>query len=490
MSSPVTLVAQWTANPVSGGSGTGSGTGSGGSDGTTPNLYTVTYDGNGDDGTGAVPKEQAKFSGGTLTIEGNSGNLARPGYTFAGWNTSADGKGTDYAAGAGYTTDADLTLYAKWEPNKYTVTFDANTGTGGSGNVTATYDGQPPAISSSLPTKDGYTFAGYNTKQDGTGIDYYDASGASVGTWQEPRDTILYAQWDSVYQEPTIADGKYEISNHEHLLWISQQARINNPSVPLESRQLKLTADIDVPDGQWTPFNFGGWHLDGRGHSIEINEDWSASPTGSQGLFTNISGATVENLVLKGSIKANVADGETGVGAVVGASWGGTIRNVMSCMDITNTDPNGNAGGLVGYYGQRITNGGPAKIENCAVYANVTSGQRAGGLVGCFWAGYQVVKVSNSVYMGTLSVSSGTKKGAVAGGNQNGNDYSTLTGIYYYAPSVSRAIGADSSTFPAVQTNVFSKTEQEIASTDTANLLGSQWEYKAGEKYPTLKQNP
>ena len=49
-----------------------------------------------------------------LTLAGNSGELARPGYAFAGWNTAADGSGASYAAGGTYTANAPLALYARW----------------------------------------------------------------------------------------------------------------------------------------------------------------------------------------------------------------------------------------------------------------------------------------------------------------------------------------------------------------------------------------
>ena len=49
-----------------------------------------------------------------VTVLGNTGNLAKSGYTFAGWNTQADGQGTDYTEGNTFTIDATTTLYAKW----------------------------------------------------------------------------------------------------------------------------------------------------------------------------------------------------------------------------------------------------------------------------------------------------------------------------------------------------------------------------------------
>ena len=79
-----------------------------------PATYTVTYDANGAD-SGTAPDDQTKIEGEDLTLATNSGNLTRTGYTFAGWNTAANGSGTDYAGGATYATDAALTLFAKWD---------------------------------------------------------------------------------------------------------------------------------------------------------------------------------------------------------------------------------------------------------------------------------------------------------------------------------------------------------------------------------------
>lgn len=76
-------------------------------------TYTVSYSGNGHTG-GTVPGDQTKTQGVDLTLASNSGNLVRTGYTFVGWNSQADGLGTDYDEGATYIADADLTLHAKW----------------------------------------------------------------------------------------------------------------------------------------------------------------------------------------------------------------------------------------------------------------------------------------------------------------------------------------------------------------------------------------
>ena len=76
-------------------------------------TYTVSYDGNGaTDGT--APPNQSKTQDVDLTLATNSDGLVRSGHVFLGWNTSADGTGTDYSEGDTYTGNAALALFAKW----------------------------------------------------------------------------------------------------------------------------------------------------------------------------------------------------------------------------------------------------------------------------------------------------------------------------------------------------------------------------------------
>ena len=76
--------------------------------------YTLGYDANGGSGTAPGP-----YTGsyGTTTTTAPADTFARNGYTFAGWNTAADGSGTTYAAAATFTYTADTTLYAQWTSN-------------------------------------------------------------------------------------------------------------------------------------------------------------------------------------------------------------------------------------------------------------------------------------------------------------------------------------------------------------------------------------
>lgn len=73
--------------------------------------YDVTFDVNGGD---SVPENMVKYHGIDLTLTEEPAVKAL--FRFTGWNTQADGKGEDYAAGGVYTGDAALKLYAQWEP--------------------------------------------------------------------------------------------------------------------------------------------------------------------------------------------------------------------------------------------------------------------------------------------------------------------------------------------------------------------------------------
>lgn len=77
-----------------------------------PQNATLLYNTNGAD-SGSAPAAITGEQGTTITLHDGSG-FGRTGYTFAGWNTNADGTGTDYAAGSSFTLTGDTILYAKW----------------------------------------------------------------------------------------------------------------------------------------------------------------------------------------------------------------------------------------------------------------------------------------------------------------------------------------------------------------------------------------
>lgn len=149
-----------------------------------PPTYTVSYNANG--GSGA-PAAQTKKYGIDLTL--SSTKPTRTGYSFNRWNTAKDGSGTSYSSGGTYTEDEDITLYAIWNRNTYSVTYNANGGSGAPAAQTKTY-GVDLTLSSTKPSKTGYTFKQWNTAKDGSGTAY-----SAGGTYSGNTAVTLYAIW-------------------------------------------------------------------------------------------------------------------------------------------------------------------------------------------------------------------------------------------------------------------------------------------------------
>jgi uncharacterized repeat protein (TIGR02543 family) len=150
----------------------------------TANTYTVTYDAN--NGSNA-PSNQTKTHDKALTLSPDKPE--KTGYSFKNWNTKADGSGTSYNSSASYTGNSDITLYAQWTVETYTITYNANNGTGAPQSQTKTYN-EALTLSQDTPTRTGYTFLGWGTSASDTSADY--AKGAN---FTANANTTLYAIW-------------------------------------------------------------------------------------------------------------------------------------------------------------------------------------------------------------------------------------------------------------------------------------------------------
>lgn len=157
--------------------------------------YAIKYNANG--GTGA-PSGQTKWKDQTLKL--SSTKPTRTGYTFKGWSTSSTATSATYAAGGNYTANAAATLYAVWQANTYTVSYNANEGTGAPANQTKTY-GKTLTLSSTKPTRTNYNFKGWGTSASATTVSY--AAGAS---YTANAGITLYAIWELAYQKPRIVN--------------------------------------------------------------------------------------------------------------------------------------------------------------------------------------------------------------------------------------------------------------------------------------------
>lgn len=157
--------------------------------------YTIKFNANG--GSGA-PGNQTKWKNQTLTL--SSTKPTRTGYSFLGWSTSSTATSATYSAGGSYTANASATLYAVWKANTYTVTYNANGGSGAPSNQTKTY-GVTLTLSSTKPTRTNYTFKGWGTSASATTVSY-----AAGGSYTTNAAITLYAVWSLTYKKPTISN--------------------------------------------------------------------------------------------------------------------------------------------------------------------------------------------------------------------------------------------------------------------------------------------
>lgn len=155
--------------------------------------YTVSYNANG--GSNA-PGSQTKWKDQTLTL--STQKPTRTGYTFLGWSTSSTASSATYGAGDSYTANAAITLYAVWQVITYTVSYNANGGSGAPGSQTKTY-GVNLTLSSVKPTKTNYNFKGWALSAGSATVSY-----GAGGTYTANASATLYAVWELAYTSPRI----------------------------------------------------------------------------------------------------------------------------------------------------------------------------------------------------------------------------------------------------------------------------------------------
>jgi len=134
---------------------------------------------------------------------------SRTGCVFQGYYSLENCGGTQYFDKDGKCVRewdlSAISLYAGWKGDQYLVTFDKQSGTGGSSSVTATYsipERPAPMPAIVIPTRTGYDFDGYYTQENGEGTQYYTKTGASARNWDTPEAAKtkeggykLYANW-------------------------------------------------------------------------------------------------------------------------------------------------------------------------------------------------------------------------------------------------------------------------------------------------------
>ena len=346
-------------------------------------TYNISYELNGGTNAAGNPSTYIKGTG--------VASLAAPtrtGYTFGGWYDNAGFQG-DAVTSIPTTATGDVTLYAKWTANTYTVAYDANGGSGTMDSQTFTYDAAQNLRTNTF-TNTGKLFDGW---KDNNNNSYSASQSVSNLTATNGATVTLYAQWKTDPGHITgtgTASDPYVISSMTQ--WETFATESNAATYWASGVYIKLGANITgvttTVGTQTHPFQ---GTFDGQGYTLAV----TISETSTQGTapFREISGATIKHLTVTGSVT-----GTTHAAGLVGFSRSGsnTIEDCNISASVTvNTGSNKHCGGLVGH---AVTS--TLTIRN-SIYSGTISngGNYAGGLQG--WSDGNTLNIENSLFSGS-----------------------------------------------------------------------------------------
>jgi uncharacterized repeat protein (TIGR02543 family) len=220
------------------------------------NNYTLSYNVNGGDGDAPTATSFTVRANPTVSDTTST----RAGYSFTGWAMNKDGSGTIFKPGDPFTTVADTTLYAVWTPKSYTVSYDTNGGSVSTkpGNQTFTYGNSVTLDDGTNLTRDGFTFQGWNTKDDKSGVNY--VAGAP---YSDASDLHLFAVWSP--KDYTVS---YQKNGGTGSITTSTTFTVISPTTVQSNTDLsgnpKLTRD---------GYTFVGWNTDSGGRGLDYKEN-------------------------------------------------------------------------------------------------------------------------------------------------------------------------------------------------------------------------
>ncbi len=234
--------------------------------GTQTTGVTITFNANGGSGT-MPPQIVEQSSSGTVTLNGNGG-FSRVGYDFAGWLANSGDTDTITTV----VPSSSKTVYAKWTPINYTISYTLNGGSVASANPTS-YNIKTSTFNLNNPTRDYYNFAGWT----GTGL-----SGEVTNVTVEmgsTGDRSYTATWTPISYAITynLAGGSVTPANPTSYTYETAAFTLNNPT----------------RDG----YRFTGWTgtgLSGATASVTV----AAHSTGARSYtatWAQLYGVTVEN---------------------------------------------------------------------------------------------------------------------------------------------------------------------------------------------------
>ena len=165
-----------------------------------------------------------------------------------------------------------------WENNKYTVTYNANGGTGTTANSSHTYD-----VASNLTangfSRTGYTFNGWNTAADGSGTSYADKASVSTLTTTPNGTVTLYAQWKPNTYTVTLDGNNATSTTHSTSTTATYNAAM--PTITLPSRSYKVTFNANSGTCETksltSTYTFNGYYTATSGGTQYYKSDGSSA---------------------------------------------------------------------------------------------------------------------------------------------------------------------------------------------------------------------
>jgi len=235
------------------------------------------------------------------------------GYTFQGWYDASSGGNKIGNGGASYTPTKNITLYAHWKANNYTVKFNLNNGSGTTkakidGNESkadyrATYD---TAFSVSSPIREGYTFEGWDisgmdtvcTHTYGSVSDKL-ASKTGIGKGTE---TLSYKNLRATDDVVTFT-AKWSANTYTVSFDLNKGSGSTDPVIDGSNKKDNITSTFDVEFKVSNPsrigYQFNGWNIsdmDLTTHYYAVDTTTTSPKTSTATTLSNIKDKAFKNL--------------------------------------------------------------------------------------------------------------------------------------------------------------------------------------------------
>ena len=307
------------------------------------NQNVITFNANG--GTGTMESQIIQTN---ASANLNPNTFTRLGYTFIGWSTSSWSSWIDYTDGANYTmgTDSNVTLYAVWQQNTYTLVYHTN---GGSSCSSREFTVDNLGFALETTTRSGYDFGGWYLSSEFEGdavteitlgnnltIDLYarwipytytitfDANGGELaettmtvgyeqpytlpvptktgytftgwyngetrvsdGTWSEASDATLTAGWTAAVYNAVLNDISGTLDHIDVTFNPNYLGAVSNV-VSLSNGEVLSYPEIPTRDG----YAFAGWYLDA---DCTMPYDFTGTITANFTLYAAWSNVSITN---------------------------------------------------------------------------------------------------------------------------------------------------------------------------------------------------